>query len=340
MINRHITTPVVSVIMSIYNGANYLVQAIDSILTQTFPDFEFLIINDGSTDNTRELIESYSDPRIVLINQDNMGLTKSLNKGIQLSKGEYIARMDADDISAADRLKTQVEFMEYNSDVAVCGSWVNTFGDTDSVWRYPTTHDEICSRQLFSNTVVHSSVMIRSSALKESKLLYDEKYLRSQDYDLWVRLSRKYKIANINSTLLFLRIHQLNTRIIHNEDQKKSANQIRKKQLIELGLKISDDELEFHSKISRRDYECTKIFIKDAQVWLESLLKANENKELFDRATFKKELAFQWWSICKTSTKLGLFSYYSFQRAEIHKYIKLSLKLKFIFFIQCTMKYD
>lgn len=344
MIQRHSTIPVinpaVSVVMSVYDGEQYLAQAIESILNQTFTDFEFLIINDGSTDNTKKIIESYTDSRIVLINQENMGLTKSLNKGIRLSKGKYIARMDADDISEANRFKTQFEFMESNSDVAVCGCWAKTFGVTENVWRYPTTHDEICSRQLFTNTVVHSSAMIRNSALKKSGILYDEKHLRSQDYDFWVRLSRKYKIANINRVLLFLRIHQLNTGTIHNRDQKKSANQIRNNQLIELGLKVSEEALGLHSKISKKDYECTRIFIRDAQNWLELLLKANENKKLFNNITFKKELASHWWSICRSSTKLGLFSYFSFQRSELHKYINLSYKLKIIFFIKCMMRYD
>src|SRR6185295_3491651 len=126
------TPPQVSVLMSVYNGEKYLKEAMESILNQSFPDFEFLIFNDSSTDSGREIILSFNDPRIVLVdNEKNIGLTKSLNKGLSLAKGKYIARMDADDISDAGRLNEQVNYMEKNSDVAVCGSWVQFLNESE-----------------------------------------------------------------------------------------------------------------------------------------------------------------------------------------------------------------
>ena len=120
-------TPKVTVLMSVYNGKKYLHESVGSILNQTFKDFEFVIINDGSTDGTEKILEEYSriDKRIVLIhNKENLGLTKSLNKGIKVARGEYIARMDMDDISASDRLKKEVEFLDHHQDYAVIGTFV------------------------------------------------------------------------------------------------------------------------------------------------------------------------------------------------------------------------
>ena len=114
--------PKISVVMAVYNGEKYLREAIDSILNQTFKDFEFIIVNDGSTDRTREILESFIDPRIVLIHQEHMGLTKSLNRGIALAKGKYIARQDADDISMAERLEKQFNFLESHENVALLGT--------------------------------------------------------------------------------------------------------------------------------------------------------------------------------------------------------------------------
>jgi len=115
--------PKISVIMSVYNGEKYLREAIESILNQTFRDFEFIIINDGSTDKTSEILSSYNDPRIVIINNKrNIGLTKSLNKGLKMVKGEYIARQDADDVSLPERLERMVNFLDMNRDVGLLGS--------------------------------------------------------------------------------------------------------------------------------------------------------------------------------------------------------------------------
>ena len=121
--------PKISVLMSVFNGERYLIKAIDSILNQTFKDFEFIIIDDGSMDSSNAIIRSFDDPRVRLIeNEKNIGLTKSLKKGIDLCRGEYIARMDGDDISLPERLKKQVEFMDHNRGVGISGTWKRSIG--------------------------------------------------------------------------------------------------------------------------------------------------------------------------------------------------------------------
>ena len=130
-----------TVLMPVYNAEKYVAEAIDSILNQTFNDFEFLIINDGSTDNSLDIIKSYDDPRITIINNEtNLGLSHTLNKGIELARGEYIIRMDADDISLSIRLEKQIEFMDSNQHIGICGSWIQTFDKSgnQSIWNKVT----------------------------------------------------------------------------------------------------------------------------------------------------------------------------------------------------------
>ena len=193
--------------MSVFNGEKYLREAVDSILNQTFTDFEFIIINDGSTDNTKAILESYNDRRISLIHQKNIGLTKSLNKALFLSVGNYIARQDSDDISEPERLKHQIEFLTKNSDIAVTGSFVvaiDKYGNEFTKWTYPETDKDIKTQLLKNNIFCHGSVMFRKDCVMNVGY-YREAFRTSQDYDLWLRISEKYNMANIPQYLYKLR---------------------------------------------------------------------------------------------------------------------------------------
>lgn len=199
--------PVVSVVMSVYNGESYLREAVDSIINQTFTDYEFIIINDGSIDKTKEIIESYSDSRIRLFNQKNIGLTKSLNKGIALARGKYIARMDADDISTSDRFEKQVRFLNENPNCIATGTWckwIDSNGEVYSSWEPPTSCRDIREQLFVNNCIVHGSVMLRRFILTQTGG-YNEKYAYAQDYDLWLRLFEIGKIQNIGEYLYNLR---------------------------------------------------------------------------------------------------------------------------------------
>ena len=205
--------PKVTVLMAVYNGERYLREAIESILTQTFQDFEFLIINDSSTDSTREIICSYADPRIELVdNEHNIGLTKSLNKGWRLAKGELIARQDGDDISEPERLARQVAFLEENSEIALLGSWYKEIDEQGNFIRdcnLPCESISICWEILFYCPFVHSAVMFRKQTISEQIGFYDEAFSYAQDYDLWWRIARNLKVANISESLIRLRTNPL-----------------------------------------------------------------------------------------------------------------------------------
>lgn len=210
--------PVISVVMPVLNGEKYLRKAIESVLNQSFKDFEFIIINDGSTDTTEEIIKSYQDPRIVYIkNSSNKGLSVSFNIGIRIARGTYIARMDADDICVLDRLERQLSFLKNYSNIDIVGSSVIlTDGEGRNLKQVnrPTNHMDIKWKSLFSTPVFHPTVFAKSEILKNNP--YDESLSNSEDYELWSRLlfTTNTQFANIDEPLLFYRIsgftHKLN----------------------------------------------------------------------------------------------------------------------------------
>lgn len=232
--------PLVSVVMSVYNAEKYLKEAIDSILNQTYKNFEFIIINDGSNDKSLQIIEQYLDKRIVLINNDkNLKLVASLNKGLDLAKGKYIARMDADDISLPKRLEKQVDFMEHNLDVGICGTWLQHFpiGPLDKNRETPTYFDVLRYPSPFG----HPTVIMRKSVLDTFHLRYNPNFEYCEDYDLWSRAIRYTKFANLQEVLFKYREHQSSISV------SKSKEQAKKTRTVQLNMihYLTDDEFLF-----------------------------------------------------------------------------------------------
>lgn len=198
--------PRVSVVMSVYNGERFLREAVESILEQTFTDFEFIIIDDGSGDGTWDILSEYadSDHRIVLMqNEENIGLAKSLNIGLQIAAGEYIARMDADDISESKRFETQVDFLDAHPSIGALGVNVYVIDEEGNIVEEMgrlSSNDDIMAHILSENQIVHSSLIMRNSVLKEIGC-YDEELTFAQDYDLILRLSNVSKLGNLTDPL-------------------------------------------------------------------------------------------------------------------------------------------
>ncbi len=197
--------PKVSVIMSVYNGEKYVCDAIDSILTQSFDDFELIVVNDNSNDKTAEILAKYNDERLIVINNDvNQGLTKNLNHMIALARGKYIARMDADDISYKGRLEKEVAVLERDESVQMVCTYANVFGKSEGIIETPSNYELLRAKLLFGNPITHSTVMFRKSIHH----YYDEHYVKSQDYELWSRmvLSGEH-IYTIEEPLVAYRTH-------------------------------------------------------------------------------------------------------------------------------------
>lgn len=210
-------SPRVTVLMAVFNGRRYLREAIDSILGQTFSDFEFLIIDDGSSDDTRDIILSYTDPRIRLVaNTANMGLTKSLNRGLALARGPLVARQDADDVSHVTRLEKQVEFLGRHPEVVLLGAQARTINGRGRAARgvpWPKALTEIGIRWqlMFDSPFVHTSVIFRRDVVWGKLGGYDERFITSQDYELWSRIASRYPVRNLADYLVDSRVHAEST---------------------------------------------------------------------------------------------------------------------------------
>lgn len=205
-----IHNPKVTVLLSVFNGEKFLHEAIESVLNQTFKDFEFLIINDGSNDSSLDVILSYNDPRVRLIeNKRNIGLTRSLNKGLKLAKGQYIARMDSDDISMPNRFDEQIRYFKKHPDVAVLGTSAYRIDENSKIIGKLISLVNPDKKLFEQNQLSHGSVMFEKKVIN-SLGGYDELFRYSQDYELWLRVAQRNKVRNLNQILYKSRSHSEN----------------------------------------------------------------------------------------------------------------------------------
>nr|WP_272886343.1 glycosyltransferase [Stutzerimonas stutzeri] len=304
--------------MSVYNGEKYLAEAIKSILSQSLIEFEFIIINDGSTDNSLEIIQSFMslDKRIVLISRENKGLVASLNEGISVAKGKYIARMDADDVAKDIRFERQVSFLDKNPDVGVCGSWVRIFGENikPAIWRMPASDKALRPRLLFSVPVAHPSVMFRRDIVVNASLRYDEEYKNAEDYKFWVELSRYTKFANIQKVLLDYRYHTAS--ISRVADKKKSEDRFLTITKIQagmqsgLGLDIDEKDRLIGFVLALNDRMPGSPFsLFEVRNYLLKLYKKNKEVELFDNFSLYCFLSRKYFIYAVKRYKFGFFDF-------------------------------
>ncbi len=221
-------TPRISVVMPAYNSEKYIGEAIESILNQTFIDFEFIILNDGSTDNTAKIVKEYAkkDKRIKFIdNKKNQGLVSVLNQGLDLARGEYIARMDSDDISLPTRFEKQIKYMDEHSECGVLGTWFKCFGDSDVVVRHPERIKIF--NILKSQHVGHPTVMLRKSVVDKYGFRYDQNYKHAEDFELWSRMVFVTEIHNLPEILLKYRWHGNNISVEYAQKQSELTQKVK-----------------------------------------------------------------------------------------------------------------
>lgn len=290
----------ISVVMSVHNGELYLQESIESILGQTFRDFEFIIINDASTDRSRQVIESYNDSRIRLINnEENLGLTRNLNKGIDLATGKYVARMDADDIAMPQRFAHQFAFLESHPDYGLCSTWARTFGAYDIPLNFPTRDEKLKCCLLFQNPIVHPTVMFRTNVVRDVR--YDESLRVAQDFDLWHRIAQHTRIACLPEYLLMYRVHNSSTSATKSEAQEKVRNDIFKSYLNQLGIEPTEKEMGIHNSMSQvksKKEELDINYLPDMYLWMQRIIRQNRQRKVFDQDALKDVLCFRWLLSC------------------------------------------
>ena len=308
----HSNTPQVTVFIPVYNRERYIGEAIESILAQTFSDFEILLVDDGSTDSSVDKIRSFSDPRIRLVcNEENLGIPRTRNKGIEHARGQYMAMLDSDDRSYPERLEKQVAFLESHPDHVQVGSWCRMMDAQGNVLtkikRQPASPDDIHAQFLFRCAMSNRSIMARTAILKEYG--YRNDFPRCQDYELHVRLAKQYKLGNIQECLVYGRIHpqQITEQTQNLGDLKKQ--EIISKQLHELGVTFSEDDLEPHLTLSRMrksQFAPDSSYLAWAQEWLGRLQQANRQSNRYAEPAFSHALSDKWLQTCWTArTKVG-----------------------------------
>lgn len=274
----------ITVLMPAFNAEKYLKEAIDSILSQTFTDFEFLIIDDGSTDHTVKIVSEYDDPRIKLVlNKKNEGLVYTLNKGLDIAQGKYIARMDADDIALPNRLSKQYDYMEQSGiDVISCA--FSLMGTPHEI-HFPTDNDGIKVRFLECSSIVHPGVLMRLDSLQKHKLQYNSDYKHAEDYQLWTKCAeRGLQFGNLDEVLLIYRQHTDQVSTINSRTQELLQNRIQNEYLsFYFKDHISDQQLCSINQLNGGD-------LIDKTVLLNKLCQINKKYVFFPPSLFQSYL--------------------------------------------------
>lgn len=330
--------PLISVIMSIYNDGEYVSESIKSILSQSHQDFEFIIVNDGSTDNSEDIINSFRDKRIrYLKNPENIGLARSLNLALANSEGKYVARMDADDISVPERLANQLDFMEQYPEVGIVGSWVQQFGQAENTVRYSTSDFDIRIRMLSDSPFAHPSVMIRREVLGKHQLQYDPNFRTAQDYDLWSRMARYTNMAILPKVLLHSRVHENQVTSRKKADQAANRAKVAKSLFQYLGIG-EDNEIQFLQDLLGNKYVLSVEFLVEAERIMKMLINNNLKIRYFDQELLYAFLCDRWKSLTWGSTKLGIKFYFLFIRSEFSQVNKLSYPFHVKFISKCLLR--
>ncbi len=318
----------VSVVMPLYNAELFVAQAISSILKQTFDNFEFIIIDDGSKDKSVDIVRGFKDSRIKLYqNEINCGVAVALNRGFALAKGKYIARMDADDICMKKRLACQVKYLESNPDVGIVGSWIRLFGDQlPLVEKTPVGPDVLAAYLVFDNPLYHPTVMLRRSLIKDKKLLYSTAFNRTEDFELWSRASSFTRLDNIPLVLHKMRHHGQSVTSTASEVMTVQTCTLLSRQLKHLGLSATEDEVSFHHVVSRGKRLHTRKDVERAEQWLRLLQKKNRESGMHDLKTFDVVLGMIWFRLCRNSTPLGWWIWKKYQQFGVYKFYKPAMK--------------
>jgi glycosyltransferase involved in cell wall biosynthesis len=313
--------PSLSVIMPVYNRAAYLKQSIESVLNQSFRDFEFIIIDDGSNDGSVDIIQSFKDERIRFYrNSENRGIVYSRNRGLAKAQGKYVAMFDSDDIALADKFEKQIHFLEQNPEYVMCGTWVKWVDEngepTGEKWKLPAAPKEIPAIMLFRNYFVQPTVVIRRDAIPEGG--YSEGFDIVEDSKMWFDVSLKHKMANIPEYLLYYRVHSGN---VSNRSEKhiRNSKKLIAYQLAKLNIQASEQELDMHLKLKDSDKISSRQELDTYEKWLLKIIQANEIVHLYNEKIFRRIVFNRWLKVCHKARALHIFMIYKFIKSPVSR---------------------
>jgi len=245
-------SPALSVVMPTYNGERFLREAVVSVLAQEFSDFELLVVDDGSTDGTAAVLQTFmADPRLrVLRNDVNLGLIATLHKAYAECRAPLIARMDSDDLCELGRFQRQTDFLRTNPDVAIVGGAIRFFGNVaPNVFRFPATHEGIRPAMLFYCPLAHPALMFRRELVDRGLLRYQDAFKHAEDYHLWSRLLLEVRSANLPDVVLSYRLHAQQVSSDSSKKQYDASLRVRQQMLEEAGIAPSEEEVALHESV-------------------------------------------------------------------------------------------
>jgi glycosyltransferase involved in cell wall biosynthesis len=306
--------PSISILMSVFNAEKYLREALDSIFRQTFSDFELVVVNDGSSDGSGDILRSLDDPRVRLLeNEQHVGLVECLNWGIEVCRGKYIARMDADDVALPERLAEQYRFLETHPAIGVCGSWAQVIDGNGCVrGRIVRPTDPVVLRMhlLFSMPLVNPSCCLRAELLRRHRYC---DVLAAEDYDLWCRMSEDTDMVNLPVVLLQYRWHDTNMSKEMQMVQEANKRMIIRRELEKLGIVATDEDLRIHGLsfslhgFNRRGEGLSGSpgDLEASQQWFVRLMEANERVKRYPVHAFRAFLWVRWMILCVCMRRKG-----------------------------------
>lgn len=323
-----------TVLMPVYNGEAFLAECMESILNQAYKDYIFLIIDDASTDGSREIVRSFGDPRIQLVElPEHVGQVRAMNKGLARTGTPLIARMDADDISKPQRLIRQVAFLKTHPNVGICGTFATTFGSKERErWSYPCDAPDIKVKLLFECSLVHSSIVMRRDYLERYNLKYDTRLDHSYDWELWQRAARHFDLGNIPEYLVDYRIHKQSVSATTLELQGPTAEKLDDISLAMLNLddhplrQIHRDVAFETFKVKNRD----KAFLHQVKEWFDTLREANRIHRVYEEQALNRFLKKRLFIVLTRNTKHWRQALEYFYIERLFLYISSIWTLKFM----------
>jgi glycosyltransferase involved in cell wall biosynthesis len=301
--------PLISVLMPTFNCRPFLAESIDCILAQTLGDFELIIVDDGSTDDSPALLQEYAarDPRIRPIRQQNAGVGSALNTALELARGKYLARMDADDLTPPNRFAEQIQFLEENKHITVVGGWHRTFGTAEcKTYEFPTDPAHLKASLIFRIPISHPTVMMVHQPFKENHWRYNTAQRFPEDYDLWVTIAEHHEIANLPRIYLDYRVWPSSVSQVLWKGWRDHFTGIQCRLLARMGLVPSERQLKIHEALAFDEITPDAKFIQSAHEWLLEIDRHHQRHPSLDVRGLSRVLTGRYIALYRAATGRGL----------------------------------
>jgi len=323
----------VSIILPVYNQEDYIRECISSLLDQTYQHLEIIVVNDRCEDASIGIVRSFKDERIRIIdNARNVGLAASVNRAIQQSRGDFLARMDADDIALPQRIEKQVEFLLRHESISILGTAMQSFGHSRYKHVFPETHENCKTRLLFNVCFGHPTVMFRRQVFDDSRSFYDESLQQySEEYDLWCRVVDRYNFANLPDILLQYRTFQPEKKMAAERKRRQNSFKIRRSYILEQLGYVPEDCFLIHDHIANLNPATDVHEFSRWLDWLTELEALNTRANRFSSLATVNELAYRKMEMYYWNTHLGLSNWIRYHSSGDRMKMSMSQEAKFLF---------